>query len=117
MLAENLVPQEAFERLAAGAEAADDEPRWPEPSWQILCDIGVRGRCLPRRFGGSELDGEALLEGYGRLAAACLTSCFLLSQRTPPAAVCATVAARNCVPNCCLLWPAATLSPRWDWPS
>jgi alkylation response protein AidB-like acyl-CoA dehydrogenase len=28
-----------------------------------------------------ELDSEALLEGYGRLAAACLTTCFLLSQR------------------------------------
>src|SRR5262249_40660179 len=45
------------------------------------CQAGVPGWVIPRASGGTELDPVALLEGYGRLAGACLTTCFLLSQR------------------------------------
>ncbi|MGH7222821.1 MAG: acyl-CoA dehydrogenase family protein, partial [Gemmataceae bacterium] len=39
------------------------------------------GWVIPREYGGGGLDPLELLEGYQRLAGACLTSCFLLSQR------------------------------------
>src|SRR5262245_35075539 len=81
MPADELVPRDALDALTAGADAADAERRWPETSWQVLCQVGATRWCVPRRFGGLELDGPALLEGYVRLASACLTTCFLLSQR------------------------------------
>src|SRR5438552_107185 len=81
MSADDLVPPDAFERLAAGADAADSARRWPEASWRVLCDIGAPAWCLPPRHGGRGLEGVPLLEGYARLAAADLTTCFLLSQR------------------------------------
>jgi alkylation response protein AidB-like acyl-CoA dehydrogenase len=67
--------------LADHAGAADADAVWPEASWQALGRAGVTGWCIPRAFGGHEYDGAALLEGYGRVAAACLTACFILSQR------------------------------------
>ena len=81
MSVENLVPPDAFERLAAGADAADSAQRWPEVSWRVLCDIGAPAWCIPPRHGGCGLESVPLLQGYARLAAADLTACFLLSQR------------------------------------
>src|SRR5688572_15628154 len=81
MQAEELVPRETLEALAAEAERADAELRWPDASWQALSRAGVTGWCVPRRYGGGELELPELLDGYARLASACLTTCFLLSQR------------------------------------
>jgi alkylation response protein AidB-like acyl-CoA dehydrogenase len=67
--------------LAEHAEAVNDAPVWPAPSWRALRDSGVLGWCIPAEYGGSGLAGPALLEGYEQLAAACLTTCFILSQR------------------------------------
>src|SRR5207247_11171475 len=38
-------------------------------------------RSIPREYGGDGWTGSRLLEGYEQLAGACLTSCFILSQR------------------------------------
>ncbi len=81
MAGNDLVPQEPLDALAAGAAAADAEPRWPEVSWEALVRSGAAGWCVPPRYGGAGLDGVELLQGYARLAEACLTTCFLLSQR------------------------------------
>src|SRR5260370_2827708 len=67
--------------LASHAQKADAAPVWPETSWQALCHGGVTAWCVPRAFGGQERDAAALLDGYGHLAGACLTTCFILSQR------------------------------------
>src|SRR5262245_46929358 len=67
--------------LAANAGAADGEARWPEASWQALRAGGVLGWAVPARHGGTDRAGPDLLEGYERLAGACLTTCFILSQR------------------------------------
>lgn len=72
---------EALASLAAHAETADAEPIWPAASWEALRHSGVLGWMIPRAYGGTELAPLDLLDGYGRLAGACLTTCFLLSQR------------------------------------
>jgi alkylation response protein AidB-like acyl-CoA dehydrogenase len=72
---------EALAALTARANAADAEPVWPAASWQALADTGALTWCIPVAYGGAGLAGPALLDGYERLAGACLTSCFILSQR------------------------------------
>src|SRR5947209_9108060 len=78
-------PTAAFEdllrELAAGAQAADAEPAWPARSWQLLRHAGVLAWAIAPEYGGQGRHGIDLLEGYERLAGACLTTCFILSQR------------------------------------
>jgi alkylation response protein AidB-like acyl-CoA dehydrogenase len=76
-----LVPDSVVSALAEHAGAADLDPVWPEASWQTLRRAGVLEWSLPTAYGGRELGPVALLEGHERLAAGCLTTCFLLSQR------------------------------------
>jgi butyryl-CoA dehydrogenase len=63
------------------AAEADAVSAWPAASWEALRRAGVLGWCLPPECGGQGLDALALLDGYERLASACLTTCFILSQR------------------------------------
>ncbi|MCI0455805.1 MAG: acyl-CoA dehydrogenase family protein [Gemmataceae bacterium] len=72
---------EALAVLAARANAADAEATWPEASWEALRQAGVLGWSVPLSCGGQGLGGVDLLEGYEALASACLTTCFILSQR------------------------------------
>jgi alkylation response protein AidB-like acyl-CoA dehydrogenase len=72
---------EALALLAEHAAAADAYAAWPTASWDALRRAGVLGWAIPRAYGGEERSPLDLLEGYGRLAGACLTTCFLLSQR------------------------------------
>ncbi len=81
MAAQSLVREDVRATLAALAPAADAAPRWPLDSWQALCRSGAVGWAVPTPYGGTGLDGVALLEGYELLAGACLTTCFILSQR------------------------------------
>jgi butyryl-CoA dehydrogenase len=67
--------------LADHAAQADAEASWPGLSWDALRRGGVLGWVIPTAWGGSDLAAAELLEGYGQLAGACLTTCFLLSQR------------------------------------
>lgn len=67
--------------LERGADAADAEPHWPATSWDALRAAGVLGWSIPAAFGGHERAVPELLDGYARLASACLTTAFILSQR------------------------------------
>lgn len=69
------------EVLARHAESADDSLRWPAESWAVLRENGVTRWPVPRTSGGAELNSADLLRGYERLAGACLTTTFILSQR------------------------------------
>src|SRR5262249_56277327 len=77
----DLLPPGARETLLGHAAAADANPVWPESSWAALRAAGVLGWAVPRAHGGSELPYPDLLDGYGQLAGACMTTCFILSQR------------------------------------
>src|SRR5437764_667193 len=67
--------------LSEYSERADAKPIWPAESWDALADAGVLGWSIAPKYDGVGLDTVAILEGYERLASACLTTCFLLSQR------------------------------------
>src|SRR5262245_16881088 len=76
-----LVPQPLLEELAALAAQADAEPVWPEASWDVVRRSGALGRVIPPEYGGVGVAPVELLTGYEALAGACLTTCFILSQR------------------------------------
>src|SRR3569623_1878650 len=67
--------------LAEHASADDGERRWPAPSWEAIRQGGVLAWFIPSEWGGAERNDVDLLTGYEQLASACLTTCFLLSQR------------------------------------
>src|SRR4051795_25311 len=67
--------------LEAHAEIADRDPAWPEASWDAVRRAGVLEWPIPTAYGGRELAADSQLHGYERLAGACLTTAFILSQR------------------------------------
>jgi len=72
---------EALNVLATHAKAADGVPVWPSESWEAIQQAGVLRWSIPTQYGGEEHGAVTLLEGYARLASACLTTAFILSQR------------------------------------
>jgi alkylation response protein AidB-like acyl-CoA dehydrogenase len=76
-----LLSDEVFTALGQLAEAADRDSAWPDASWDIVREGAVLEWAIPAQFGGRGLPPAELLLGYERLAAACLTSAFILSQR------------------------------------
>jgi butyryl-CoA dehydrogenase len=81
MATTEIVGNDVLTTLAAHAGPADAQGVWPEASWQALRSAGVLGWSVPREYGGQDRGPVDLLEGYESLASACLTTCFLLSQR------------------------------------
>jgi alkylation response protein AidB-like acyl-CoA dehydrogenase len=79
--AENPIDAATLAVLAEHAEAADAESAWPTASWGALQAAGVTAWSVPPECGGVGLSPEEALTGYERLAGACLTTAFLLSQR------------------------------------
>ncbi|MCI0455524.1 MAG: acyl-CoA dehydrogenase family protein [Gemmataceae bacterium] len=75
------VPPPLLDELAALAPQADSEAVWPESSWDVLSRTGALGWVIPSEYGGAGLAPVELLAGYEELASACLTTCFILSQR------------------------------------
>jgi alkylation response protein AidB-like acyl-CoA dehydrogenase len=78
---QSLTLDEALEILKTHATEADAVSSWPAASWDALRRCGALGWIIPPEYGGAGWEGLELLEGYQRLAGACLTTCFLLSQR------------------------------------
>lgn len=76
-----LVTEELARTLAEQADAADRDHSWPRSAWELLCRDGVTEWPIPTAYGGRELDLRTVLAGYERLAGACLTTTFILSQR------------------------------------
>jgi alkylation response protein AidB-like acyl-CoA dehydrogenase len=77
----NTFAPELLRALEELAGSADGETVWPAKSWDIVRQTGALRWCIPREYGGDGLAGSPLLERYEQLAGACLTSCFILSQR------------------------------------
>jgi alkylation response protein AidB-like acyl-CoA dehydrogenase len=81
-------------RLAAASEPLESRHvPWPSESLAALRAAGVLRWTIPAPFGGTELDTPDLLAGYARLAQACLTTTFVLTQRD--AAVARIAASQN----------------------
>ena len=75
------IPEQNLAELADFARHADEAPVWPAASWQRVGSLGGFKWSIPKKFGGDELAGPDLLARYESLAGACLTSCFILTQR------------------------------------
>jgi len=77
----NTIGADFLTGLAELANSADGKTIWPADSWDLVRKAGALRWCIPREYGGDGWTGSRLLEGYEQLAGACLTSCFILSQR------------------------------------
>ena len=71
----------SFFQLEASAEIVDRSPVWVSDSWQVLLEAGVLGWSIPASYGGTELRPVEILIGMEAIAARCLTTAFVLSQR------------------------------------
>ncbi len=78
---DSAVIADCLKTLTTHAQVADDALVWPAASWEALARAGVLGWNIDQADGGAGFDYLALLKGYEQLAATCLTTCFILSQR------------------------------------
>ncbi len=76
-----------LEELSPQLQNIDD---WPAEQIRMLADAGVLAWGLPPEFGGHPATDVQVMAAYERLAAACLTTTFVLTQRN---AACQRIAA------------------------
>lgn len=72
---------ELCRRLSAEADRRCDDV-WPGESLRLCGEYGVFRWFIPRAQGGLEFSEADVVRGYGKLAAACLTTAFVITQRT-----------------------------------
>jgi alkylation response protein AidB-like acyl-CoA dehydrogenase len=68
--------------LAERAKQLDDTAEWPREQLRLCADYGVFRWFLPAEWGGFAWSDVDVIRGYLRLSAACLTTTFILTQRT-----------------------------------
>ena len=69
-------------QLAERAAALDVSEAWPADQLRLCGEYGVFSWFVPSAWGGQGWNDAAVLRGYLRLSAACLTTTFILTQRT-----------------------------------
>jgi alkylation response protein AidB-like acyl-CoA dehydrogenase len=69
-------------RLEELAPALEDEGAWPGEQLALCGRFGVFEWFLPEEFGGQGWSEADIVRGYLRLSAACLTTTFVITQRT-----------------------------------
>ncbi|MEN1680739.1 MAG: acyl-CoA dehydrogenase family protein [Planctomycetota bacterium] len=70
------------EQLAGKAGATDAAGKWPEEQLRLCGEAGVYRWFLPRDVDGLAWDDADVVRGYLALSAACLTTTFVITQRT-----------------------------------
>lgn len=70
------------QKLAECAGEVDLSGNWPTEQLRWLGEAGVYRWFMPREWDGFEWNEADLVRGYMRLAAACLTTTFILTQRS-----------------------------------
>ncbi len=68
--------------LAEQAQKVDLNGQWPAQQLQLCADYGVYEWFIAPEWGGQGWDTEAVVRGYLALSSACLTTTFILTQRT-----------------------------------
>ena len=69
-------------RLRALSTDLDRSGHWPEEQLRLCGEYGVYRWFLPTEWGGLDWNEEQVVRGYLKLSAACLTTTFILTQRT-----------------------------------
>ncbi len=70
------------EQLAQLGGDLDRHEHWPAEQLRLCGEAGVFTWFLPRHWGGQEWSDADITRGYLRLSAACLTTTFVITQRT-----------------------------------
>jgi alkylation response protein AidB-like acyl-CoA dehydrogenase len=70
------------ERLKEMAVAMDHRPHWPEQQLRLCGEAGVYEWFLEPEWGGAGWSDEDVVRGYYALSAACVTTTFIITQRT-----------------------------------
>src|SRR5262245_9068406 len=68
--------------FAAGADALDLNGQWPAEQLRLCGEAGVYEWFLDPEHGGQGWSAIDVVRGYMALASACLTTTFILTQRT-----------------------------------
>jgi alkylation response protein AidB-like acyl-CoA dehydrogenase len=69
-------------QMADQADLLDMSGRWPAEQLELCGRYGVFGWFVPLEHGGQGWSDADVIRGYLRLAAACLTTTFVITQRT-----------------------------------
>ena len=72
---------ELLTKLKDSALSVDCSGIWPGTQLDWLRESTVLRSVIPESYGGLEIDAGALTQEYHDLAAACMTTCFILTQR------------------------------------
>lgn len=70
-----------LERLRAAADALEAPDAWPAEQFRWLAEDGLLRWNIPQEFGGDPRDPVEMTAACEELAAACLTTTFVLTQR------------------------------------
>lgn len=73
---------ELCRELAATADEVDATGHWPQQQLALCGQFGVYEWFLPGKLGGQGWSSLSVTRGYLRLAAACLATTFIITQRT-----------------------------------
>jgi alkylation response protein AidB-like acyl-CoA dehydrogenase len=73
---------ELCQRLADHAGEMDRTGNWPTEQLRLCGEYGVYRWFLPAEWGGVEWSDLDVIRGYLKLSAACLTTTFIITQRT-----------------------------------
>jgi len=73
---------ELCSKLAKLADEIDVTDEWPAKQLQLCADYGVYEWFIDPEWGGQGWDTETVVRGYLALSSACLTTTFILTQRT-----------------------------------
>ncbi len=68
-------------RLHEMAATLHEPGAWPQEQLKLCGEAGVYRWFLPEEFGGYAWDESAIIQGYLKLSAACLTTTFVITQR------------------------------------
>ncbi|MBI1346579.1 acyl-CoA dehydrogenase [bacterium] len=77
----NRLAAETLDCLASGAEGANQSAAWPVASLNAVQQAGAMRWSIPVEYGGLSSPVTDLFHGHEQIAAACLTTAFILSQR------------------------------------
>jgi len=73
---------ELCRQLAGRAEPLDRTEAWPAEQLELCGRFGVYEWFMPHEWGGQAWSDTDTIRGYLRLSAACLTTAFIITQRT-----------------------------------
>ncbi|WP_298865010.1 acyl-CoA dehydrogenase family protein [uncultured Gimesia sp.] len=69
-----------LQTISEQSQRAGSESHWPVESWAALKQADVLSWNVPLEFGGADLNSAEMTYGYSKLAEACLTTTFVLTQ-------------------------------------